>query len=152
MKVKNETLIRLSNSGILSTTEHDVPVADAYKASKFRRELQRVIKDLADKEKEIYKDAGIEDPAKFNDADKDKQERWKALHDEFLKDESEMDVKVMSYESFHALAKENRQTPMQVPAKDKEGKDTTQIIYTDPYRACEDLLENLLWEAPKEEE
>ena len=46
------------------------------------------------------------------------------------------DIKVMSYESYHALAKENR---------GKEGK-------PDIFSIMQSELEGKLWEAPKEEE
>lgn len=152
MKIKTNVLITLANSGLLFATEHDIPAADAYKASKFRREVEKQIKDLAEREKALYKDAGIDDP-EAKEIEQEKVERFNRLRAEFLKDEVEIaDIKPMSYESYHALAKENRKVAIQVPKTDSDGKQTTETVYADPYRACEDILEGILWKAPDEEE
>jgi len=150
MKIKTNVLITLANSGLLFATEHDIPAADAYKASKFRREVEKKIKDLAEREKELYKDAGIEDPEAEN-VEQDKVMRFNKLRAEFLNDEVEIaDIKPMSYDSYHALAKENRKVAIQVPKIDSDGKQSMETVYADPYRACEDILEGILWKAPEE--
>ena len=66
----------------------------------------------------------------------EKLSKFNDLYTELLNDESEIgDIKVMSYESYHALAKENR---------GKEGK-------PDIFSIMQSELEGKLWEAPKEE-
>lgn len=148
MKVGIATIVALVNNGLLNTTEHDVPVADAYKASKFRRELKKAFDEVVEREKALAETAGLD----LNGMDKASEEakakaKFQDLRAEMFKDEIELNVKPMPYGSFHALAKENRQTPVQIPGAD--GKSVT--INVDPFRNCEDLLEGLLWSAPEEE-
>ena len=159
MKLKNSTILALVQLGIQGTTEHDVPVKDAYKAYAFRHAVEKANKDLEDKRQGLVKSAGIEDGQKFDErmkelrkpekenklSDKEKKElaemtekfnKFQELYTELLNDESEIgDIKVMSYESYHALAKENR---------GKEGK-------PDIFSILQSELEGKLWEAPKEE-
>ena len=159
MKLRNNIIVSLINLGVSATTEHDVPVKDAYKAYAFRHAIEKANKDLEDKRQGLVKSAGIEDGQKFDErmkelrkiekegklSDKEKKElaemeeklkKFQELYTELLNDESEIgDIKVMSYESYHALAKENR---------GKEGK-------PDIFSIMQSELEGKLWEAPKEE-
>lgn len=156
MKLKNNIIISLVNLGISATTEHDVPVKDAYKAYAFRHAVEKANKDLEDKRQGLVKSAGIEDGQKFDERMKElrkkgelteeekgelsemtgKLNKFNELYNELLSDESEIgNIKVMSYESYHALAKENR---------GKEGK-------PDIFSIMQGELEGILWEAPKEE-
>jgi hypothetical protein len=159
MKLKNNIIISLVNLGISDTTEHDVPVKDAYKAYAFRHAIEKANKDLEDKRQGLVKSAGIEDGQKFdermkelrklkkeNDLSEDEQKefaemeeklnKFNELYNELLADESEIgNIKVMAYESYHALAKENR---------GKEGK-------PDIFSLMAGELEGVLWEAPKED-
>lgn len=155
MKLKNTVIVSLINLGIQATTEHDVPVKDAYKAYAFRHAIEKANKDLEDKRQGLVKSAGIEDGQKFDERMKElrkldkpteaekkelsemteKLNKFQELYTELLNDESEIgDIKVMSYESYHALAKENR---------GKEGK-------PDIFSIMQSELEGKLWEAPKE--
>jgi hypothetical protein len=156
MKLKNNIIISLVNLGISATTEHDVPVKDAYKAYAFRHAVEKANKDLEDKRQGLVKSAGIEDGQKFDERMKElrkkgelteeekgelaemegKLKKFNDLYNELLNDESEIgNIKVMSYESYHALAKENR---------GKEGK-------PDIFSLLAGELEGVLWEAPKED-
>lgn len=159
MKLKNNIIISLVNLGISATTEHDVPVKDAYKAYAFRHAIEKAHKDLEDKRQGLVKSAGIEDGQKFDDRMKElrklkkennlseeeqkefsemeeKLNKFNGLYNELLSDESEIgNIKVMAYESYHALAKENRS---------KEGK-------PDIFSILAGELEGILWEAPKED-
>lgn len=131
MKLKISLLIALCNSGLLNTTEHDVHVVDAYKASKFRREVGKAIKDVIAREQELIKEAG------------DDAARRKELLDAYHGDEIDIPVTPMSYESFHALSKENRA----VRVYDDSGK---LLAICDPFRDFEGDLEGVLWLAPAE--
>lgn len=156
MKLKNNIIISLVSLGISATTEHDVPVKDAYKAYAFRHAVEKANKDLEDKRQGLVKSAGIEDGQKFDERMKElrqkcelteeekgelnemegKLKKFNELYNELLNDESEIgNIKVMSYESYHALAKENR---------GKEGK-------PDIFSLLAGELEGVLWEAPKED-
>lgn len=156
MKLRNNIIISLMNLGISATTEHDVPVKDAYKAYAFRHAIEKANKDLDEKRQGLVKSAGIEDGQKFDERMKElnkkdklteaekkeltdmegKLKKFNDLYNELLSDETELEsVKVMSYESYHALAKENR---------GKEGK-------PDIFSILQGELEGILWEAPKED-
>lgn len=159
MKLKNNIIISLVNLGISATTEHDVPVKDAYKAYAFRHAIEKAHKDLEDKRQGLVKSAGIEDGQKFDERMKElrklakennlsedeqkefaemegKLKKFNDLYNELLADETELEgVKVMAYESYHALAKENR---------GKEGR-------PDIFSLMAGELEGVLWEAPKED-
>ncbi len=153
MELEINKIIQLVNSGVLNTTEHDVPVEDAYKASKFRRELKAALEEVAEREKVLAKEAGIADLQKFSEAPEDARKRFLELRAELYKDSIDLPgIKPMSYASFHALAKENRSIPAQVPAFDKDGKETIATIKVDVFRNCEDILEGVLWVAPVDEE
>lgn len=151
MKLKNSTIITLCNAGILNTTEHDVPVKDAYKAFAFRKSLQKSLGVIIEKEKDLRVAAGI-DPKNPDAATEEQRKRFEELYGEFLNDETEVKASVMSYESYHALANENKQVKIQIPVQTKEGKPVTKTIFADPFRDCEDLLEGVLWVAPEEED
>lgn len=156
MKLKNSTILALVQLGIQGTTEHDVPVKDAYKAYAFRHAIEKANKDLDEKRQGLVKSAGIEDGQKFDERMKELREmksrtkeqeaemsemtgklsKFNELYKELLDDETELEgVKVMSYESYHALAKENR---------GKEGK-------PDIFSLMAGELEGILWKAPEEE-
>ena len=151
MELEINKIIQLVNCGVLNTTEHDVPVADAYKASKFRRALKAAFDEVAERERTLAKEVGIEDISKLAEAPEEKRKRFNELQGELYKDKIDLSgIKPMSYESFHALAKENRNTPTRLPAVDKDGKETVATINVDVFRSCEDLLEGILWVAPDE--
>ena len=146
MKVQIANIIALVKNGVLNTTEHDVQAADAYKASKFRRELRKACDEIVEREKSLAAEAGF-DINRIENASAEQKARFDALRAEMLKDEIDIAVKPMPYESFHALAKENRHIPLPLPGED--GKPRT--VMADPFRNCEDLLEGLLWIAPEDE-
>lgn len=129
--MKNSLIIALVNTGLLNTTEHDVPAADAYKASKFRREVRKAYNALAERENELTTEAGED------------KERLAELRKAMLEDETEVSAVPMSYESYHALAKENRAVRM-------FGPDGKFVGMFDPFRAFEEDLEGILWKAPEE--
>ena len=152
MELEISKIVQLVDCGILNTTEHDVPSADAYKASKFRRGIKNALEEVIERERALAKEVGIEDVSKLSEAPEEKRKRYNELRAELYKDKIDIPgIKAMSYESFHALAKENRRVPIQVPALDKDGKQTMATINVDTFRNCEDFLEGILWVAPNEE-
>lgn len=156
MKIKNSLIVSLYNAGIMNTTAHEVPVKDAYKAFRFKDAIEKDKKSLDEKHAGLVKDAGIEDGQKFDERIKElraikelseeqkkeldgmteKLKKFNDLYIELMNDESELEgVKTMPYESYHILAKEN--------------KDVNKNI--DIFTVFAGELENVLWEAPKEE-
>lgn len=139
MKLKNNIIISLVNAGLLNTTEHDVPAADAYKVYKFRKAVGKALDDIAEKER------GLE-------AEEDEEKR-EALRQELFNDESDLgDIKSISFESYHILSNENKKTAVRIPTDEKETDGTpkyTQVSF-DTYRLCEDILDGVLFRAPEE--
>lgn len=143
MTLKNHIIIALVNSGLLSTTEHDVPAKDAYKAYKFRKAIGKAFNELLEKEKDFPKLAGVEDG---KEPTEEQAKRITELRVEMLNDESDLgDIKTMGYESYHILANENRRTT--VPIQDGD-KVVNRIV--DIFQAFQEALEGVLWEAPEE--
>lgn len=146
--MKTIDIITLANAGILAITANDLDAAHAYKVLKFKKAVKKAFESIMESEREILKEAGIEDAAAF---DKERKEliesgsnpkrleemnkqlsRVLELRSNLYKEDVELDCKTIPFEQFHALQCEN---------KDLERK---------PLNAFEDLLEGVLWEAPNE--
>lgn len=130
-KVKNNIIVSLANAGAMELTATTLPVEDAYKIVKFRRAIKKAFDEIAEREKEGIKDFNLEvlKDGKVNGKGEDIKkfiEFQKALYD----DESELDCKTISYESWHMLQTENK------------GLQNAFI---------EDPLEGIFWETPNEE-
>ena len=124
MKLKNSTILRLVNSGLLNTTEHDIPVGHAVYAMKFRKAIQKAIKELAEQETEIRKE-------------KD-EKRLEELLAAWRNEETEIgEVKRMPLESYLLLSAENRKTPF------FNGKET---LFFDTFRINEEILAGVLYD------
>lgn len=148
MKLKNSEILALVNMGLLNTTEHDVPAADAYKAYKFRKAVDKACDAIAEKDRELPKTAGVEDG---KDPTEEQNKKIAELRDALYNDETELEGNIvpMSWEGFHALANENKRTAVQVPMgevnEDGSQKFVTQFV--DTFRACEDILDGILFKA-----
>lgn len=146
--MKTIDIITLANAGILSITANDLDAAHAYKVLKFKKAVKKAFESIMESEREILKEAGIEDAVAF---DKERKEliesgsnhkrleemnkqlsRVLELRSNLYKEDVELDCKTIPFEQFHALQQEN---------KDLERK---------PLNAFEDLLEGVLWDAPEE--
>lgn len=147
MKLKNNEIIALVNAGLLNTTEHDVPAADAYKSYKFRKAVEKAFNAIAEKDRELPKTAGVEDGKEPTD---EQTKKIIELRTALYNDETELEGNVvpMSWEGFHALANENKRTAIQVPAGLREDGSTKFITqFVDTFRACEGILEGILFKA-----
>jgi len=162
MKVKNYIIKNLVENGLESTTDHEISAAHAYKVFKFRDEVAKAYKEMEDKRTKLVKDAGIEDGQKFDERRKElegkertkeeqkeyddilaKLNKFGELYNELLNDESDLNIKTIPFEEYHALAKENMRTPVRL------GKDP---LYIDFFTVFRSALKGILWEEPKEEE
>lgn len=123
MLLSNRLIIALGNAGLGNTTEHALAGDAAYAAFRFRRSGIKAYQELAERQKELRKEAG-EDDARFDE-----------LNAELLKDESEVWVRPLSAQDYLALAGENKRTPL------PGGKDA----FIDFYRFFENDLEGILW-------
>lgn len=174
MRIKNHLILALSGNGLENTTNHDVPVKDAYKAFRFKDAIMKAAAEIEKKREGLVKEAGIEDGSEFDAKLKElrsvaepteeqknelaelegKLRKFQDLWKELMDDETELDgVKTMSYESFHALSKENRNTRVSVPTgeKGKDGSPKFATVFVDVFDMFAGDLEGILWTAPEDE-
>ena len=146
MKLANNKILTLVNLGLLQTTEHDVPAEDAYKSYKFRKAIEKAFRDLADKDKELPKTAGVEEGKDPTEA---QAKKIIELRQALYNDETELEGNIipMSWAGFHALSNENKRTAVQVPTGEKndDGSPKTVTQFVDVFRACEGLLDGVLF-------
>ena len=148
--MKNADIVSLVNGGIQNITALTLPSSQAYKVYKFKRAIEAAYNAIVDAQKDILKQAGIENLQEF-------QKRYKELSDikertseeqaeldslvkkdedagklvqELYRDTTNLDVKAMPYEDWHNLQAEN-----------KDIKILTHLEHT---------LEGVLWLAPEE--
>ena len=69
--MKTIDILNLANAGILSITANDLDAAHAYKVLKFKKVVKKAFESIMESEREILKEAGIEDAAAF---DKERKE------------------------------------------------------------------------------
>ena len=149
--MKTIDILNLANAGVFSVSANTLDAAHAYKVVKFKSAVRKAAVAIDEQQKELTKEAGIEDPQAF---DKERAELVKSkanperleqlnvqfkrlleLREKFYNDDVELEgVKTIPYEQFHLVQQEN---------KDLKSK---------PLNAFEDLLEGVLWAAPEETE
>ena len=173
MKIKNQLILALINNGLPQITHHEVHVKDAYKVFRFKNRIEKAAEELDERRISLIKEIGIEDGNEFyarkleleaiaklteeeakeleeiNNKDSKFQKMWQ----EFLGDETEVgELKLISFDSFHILAKENKQIPILVPdGKDKANKPKFTTITVDFFSRFIGDLEGILWKAPEED-
>lgn len=156
--MKKQTIIMLANAGVQSITNHTLDASQAYKVVKFRKAFNAALEAIGEDEKALLKEAGIEDAPSFNkeldglrkvwseSPEKEKKykemtekvKRYNELHAEMLQEEVTLDCKALPYEEWHKLQNENKEV----------GDKKIDLLAG----WVEDMLEGVLWEAPKEEE
>ena len=157
--MKKQDVVILVGIGATNATNHTLPVEHAYKVVKFKRELSAKLDAICGEEDAIRRDVGIKDPKEFDSRIeelrkkkspteeeaaelKDMEEklaRFKELRRVMLQGDVTLDVKTMPYEAWHALQSENAKCDI----------DGQKVDIFSGY--AEDILEGVLWEAPKEE-
>lgn len=146
MKLKNNEIIALVNAGLLNTTEHDVPAADAYKSYKFRKAVEKAFNAIAEKDRDLPKTAGVEDG---KEPTEEQTKKIIELRIALYNDETELEGNIvpMSWEGFHALANENKRTAVQVPTveKNEDGSQKYATQFVDVFRACEGIIDGVLF-------
>lgn len=130
MKVKNQIIVALANLGGASLTAGDIEATHAYKVIKFRRAVKSAFDEIAEKERDIINELGLEigENGRLQGED-EKIRKFTELQKALYEDESEMDCKTIPYEAWRELQKNNKglQNPF-----------------------IEDALEGVLWDAPEE--
>lgn len=147
--MKNIEILNLANAGVLAITANDLDAAHAYKVLKFKKAVKKAFESILEAEKDIIKEAGIEDAQAFDKERKElmeskaNPERLEELNKQFCRfmelrnnlygEEVSLDCKTLPFEQFHILQKENKG------------------IQDKPLNIFEDALEGVLWEEPKED-
>lgn len=148
--MKNIDILNLANAGVFSISANTLDAAHAYKVIKFKSAVRKAAIAIDEDQRELAKEAGIEDPAAFDkeraelsrtktDPDRLEKlnaqfERLLALRNKFYDEEVKLDgVKTIPYEQFFNLQRENKDLP---------GK---------PIDVYADLLEGILWAGEPEE-
>ena len=148
--MKNADIVALVNGGIQNITSVTLPAAQSYKVYKFKRAIEAAYNAIVDAQKDILKQAGIENLQEFQKRHKElselkertseeqaeldglvkKDEDAGKLVQELYGDTTSLDVKAMPYEDWHNLQAEN--------------KDVKLLTY------LEHTLEGVSWLAPEE--
>ena len=84
----------------------------------------------------------------------DKASKFTRLYNELLTDETEIKVTPISFEQYHLLANENKQTPVDILLNEvnKDGTQKTKRIFIDFFTVWRDELKDVLWEEPEDED
>lgn len=132
MKIKNKILAILANNGGGEMLIRGLDLKDEYKAINFRKAINKAIETLIDSEKEYLKQCNLTagDNGKLIGSDDDIK-RFRELRAEYHKDESEIECKAISFNSWAKLKQDN-------------------IVLA--VREVEEALEGGFWTAPAEEE
>lgn len=155
--MKKQTIIVLANAGIAAMTNHSLDTAQAYKVVKFRKAFNAALDAIAEDQKALLKEAGIEDSVAFNQERDElrkanrtpeqeaklkemeaKVKRYNEMNGELLKEEVTLDCKTIPYEDFRKLQEENREN----------GEDKRDLLSG----YVEDVLEGVLWVAPEDKD
>lgn len=131
-------IVTLQNQGLQLATAHDADPAHAYKLFKLRKAVDKAFAALAEQEKALSEECGIERGKKpSEEASKKFYELQKAL----MKDDTPLEgIKTVPYDVWIELQKENR-------AKEFNGKKLDVLS-----GAVELILEDVFWTAPTEDE
>ena len=158
--MKKQDIITLVNCGILSMTAHDLKPAQAYKAFKLKKEVEKAFKAIQDEQKGIREEAGITEEMsekiskiidkvnmKSSVTEDEKQEllaynelnrKVSSLYKEANKEDIEIDIKTIPFDDWRVLQEENRSKRI--------GENEFDILGGE----AEIILENIFWEEPKE--
>lgn len=158
--MKKQDIITLVNCGILSMTAHDLKPAQAYKAFKLKKEVEKAFKAIQDEQKGIREEAGITEEMsekiskiidkvnmKSSVTEDEKQEllaynelnrKVSSLYKEANKEDIEIDIKTIPFDDWRVLQEENRSKRIEENEFDILGGE------------AEIILENIFWEEPKE--
>ena len=158
--MKKVDIITLINCGILSMTAHDLKPAQAYKAFKLKKEVEKAFKDIQEEQKGIREDNGLteemenkvkgiiekmnirssvtEDEKQEVLAHNELQRKVSSLYREANTEEVTLDIKSIPYEDWRKLQEDRHKVI---------GEKEYDILGGE----AEIILEAIFWEEPKEE-
>lgn len=159
--MKNIEIVTLANLGVLEISNHALETAHAYKVFKFKKALRDAAQRIAEADKELVKECGVDDPQAFDaelvrlrkiekpsDSDraalaaKEKTLQTLAkMRDELNGDECTLDgVKALPYGEWKKLQDENKEHEV-------NGRKVDLLT-----GYVEMALEGVLWTAPNDED
>lgn len=131
MKLKNELIIALAQSGAATLTANSLCAKSAYAVIKFRREIKRAFGAIQEEEKELIASCGLEiaDGGVIVGPD-ERKDNFANLRSSLCQDLTEVaDLPSIPFDDWHELKKENKWLASPV---------------------IEDALEGVLWAAPED--
>lgn len=154
--MRNKDLLYLAAQGVLNIKAHTLNAGSAYRVFKFRKALNSAIASLQESERALWKEADIEDgqafdgslarlrekgPSKELEQAEEKLARYLRLRESLYGEEAYMECAgtAIPYDEWRKLQGENKDFV------DAEGR---HFDILSGY--VEILLENILWEGPKE--
>ncbi len=159
--MKKVEIIKLVNAGILSMTAHNLKPAQAYKAFKLKREVEKAFKEIQEEQDAIKKDNGLtaekeekaakivdkinvgtsvsEDERQFLLINNEDNRKIASLFREANKAEVSLDLKTIPYEDWRILQAENKEKNV--------GNNKVDILGGE----AEIILEGIFWDAPVED-
>ncbi len=159
--MKKVEIIKLVNAGILSMTAHNLKPAQAYKAFKLKREVEKAFKEIQEEQDAIKKDNGLtdekeekaakivdkinvgtsvsEDERQFLLSNNEDNRKIASLFKEANKAEVSLDLKTIPYEDWRILQAENKEKTI--------GNNKVDILGGE----AEIILEGIFWDAPVED-
>lgn len=159
--MKKLDIITLVNCGILCMTAHDLKPAQAYKAFKLKKEIEKAFKEIQEEQKGIREDNGLTEELeqkvqgilekmniRASVTEEEKQEvlafnelqrRVNSLFKVANEKDIALDIKAMPYEDWRKLQEENRAKVINEREYDILGG------------KAEVILEAIFWDAPTED-
>lgn len=159
--MKKVEIIKLVNAGILSMTAHNLKPAQAYKAFKLKREVEKAYKEIQEEQDAIKKDNGLtdekeekaakivdkinvgtsvsEDERQFLLSNNEDNRKIASLFREANKAEVSLDLKTIPYEDWRILQAENKEKTI--------GNNKVDILGGE----AEIILDGIFWDAPVED-
>lgn len=164
--MRNRDILALQLKGLQNITAHDISPAHAYKVYKLKDQVAKAYKAMMDQSRKNLEEEGIEDfrkekekceemkarlgglseseRAEYDDLSS-RLERFEEVDKALLDEEVTLDVKVVPFDVWHELQKENRSKTIYAGNRPVGGVD---ILSGE----AEGILENVFWVPPAEEE
>ena len=173
VKLKNVVIKNLLGNGLENTTDHSLSATSAYRVFKFRHAIADAYKEIDEKRKKLVEEnigdglafdlRKTELETKGNRTEEEEKElaelqqkadKFAKLYNELLNDETEIKVTPISFEQYHLLANENKQTPIDIPLNEisKDGTQKVKRVFIDFFTVWRDELKDILWEEPEDED
>lgn len=140
---KNDVL-NLMMSGVMSVTVHTLSPEYSYSVFLFKKKIRAAFQDLQESERDILGTLGIKDIQELQSESEATIGTYKEMCQRLYAETVPMDyIKALPYDEWRKLQDENKAISVQF-----RGKNITVDIFSG---YLEEILENILWEAPTEQ-